>query len=79
MGAVCLLLQKRTRFENEKYLRAHPELGVLIEDFIVRVLETRPDDIEAAAVQFFTEEGARRSAAGMHQQQQQQAANANQS
>ena len=53
--------QKRTRFENEKYLRSHPELGVLIQDFIGHVLEKRPDDIEAAAVDFFVREGDRRS------------------
>ena len=55
--------KKRTRFENEKYLRAHPELEALIQDFIVDVLEKRPADIEDAAVQFFVKEGAKRSAA----------------
>ena len=63
-------LQKRTRFENEKYLRSHPELGELIQDFIVDVLEKRPANIEDAAVAFFVEQGAKRSA----QQKQREAA-----
>lgn len=48
-----LLVQKLSKFENEKYLRAHPELGVMVQQFLVHVLETRPESIEDAAIQFF--------------------------
>ena len=65
-------MQKRTRFENEKYLRFHPELGELLDDFIQHVLETRPsaEDMQAVAVEFFVREGDRR--AKLEQQQTQQ-------
>ena len=55
------LIQKLTKFANEKYLRSHPELGVLIQDFIVHVLANRPDSIEDAAIEFFVSEGEKRS------------------
>jgi hypothetical protein len=53
--------KKMDKFENEKYLRAHPELNVLIQDFVVYVLETRPVSVEDAAIEFFMREGEARS------------------
>lgn len=55
--------KKLDKFENEKYLRAHPELNLLIQDFVVHVLETRPQSIEDAAIEFFMREGEARSQA----------------
>ncbi|XP_026172390.1 RIIa domain-containing protein 1 [Mastacembelus armatus] len=43
----------KTRIENEKYLRSHPEVEILISDFLRDVLLQRPGDIrEFAAVHF---------------------------
>jgi hypothetical protein len=53
--------KKMDKFENEKYLRAHPELNGLIQDFVVHVLETRPASVEDAAIEFFMREGEARS------------------
>jgi hypothetical protein len=67
-------VQKRTRFENEKYLRSHPELSELLDDFIQHVLEKRPssEDMQATAVEFFVREGERRARLEQTQQQEEQ-------
>lgn len=41
------------RIENEKYFRAHPELNAMVQMFIYKVLDDRPDNILAYAGQFF--------------------------
>ena len=61
--SLCVCEQKLSKFENEKYMRSHPELGVLIQDFVVHVLETRPANVEEAAIHFFVSEGSKRAAA----------------
>jgi len=43
------------RAENEKYLREHPELKTMMNEFFVRVLTERPDDIRGFAAQHFSE------------------------
>ncbi|XP_054477367.1 RIIa domain-containing protein 1 [Anoplopoma fimbria] len=44
----------KTRIDNEKYLRSHPEVEVLIGDFLRDMLLKRPADIrEFAADHFF--------------------------
>ncbi|XP_053182957.1 RIIa domain-containing protein 1 [Scomber japonicus] len=44
----------KTRVENEKYLRSHPEVEVLIGDFLRDVLLKRPTDIREFAADHFT-------------------------
>ncbi|XP_041799144.1 RIIa domain-containing protein 1 [Chelmon rostratus] len=44
----------QTRIDNEKYLRSHPEVKVLIGDFMRDVLLKRPDDIQEFAADYFT-------------------------
>ncbi|XP_042280423.1 RIIa domain-containing protein 1 [Thunnus maccoyii] len=44
----------KTRIENEKYLRSHPEVEVLIGDFLRDVLLKRPVDIHEFAADHFT-------------------------
>ena len=41
------------RIENEKYFRDHPELNSMVELFIFKVLDDRPENILAYAGQFF--------------------------
>jgi len=41
------------RIENEKYFREHPELNAMVQLFIFKVLDDRPDNILAYAGQFF--------------------------
>ena len=43
-------LQIRLRIENEKYLRAHPEIKQIIQYFIKETLVTQPEDIEKFAI-----------------------------
>uniref|UniRef100_A0A3P8RYS5 RIIa domain-containing protein n=1 Tax=Amphiprion percula TaxID=161767 RepID=A0A3P8RYS5_AMPPE len=44
----------KTRIENEKYLRSHPEVEVLIGDFLRVLLLKRPTDVrEFAAGEMF--------------------------
>jgi len=70
--------KKRTRFTNEVYLRSHPELGLLLNDFLLHVLAQRParpesqEEILDAAVDFFTREGEARYQKELQQQQQRQ-------
>jgi hypothetical protein len=68
--------QKRTRMSNEVYLRSHPELSTLLNDFVLHVLSQNPrpeapEDIQALAVDFFTREGEERFQREQQQQQQQ--------
>ncbi|XP_049439738.1 RIIa domain-containing protein 1 [Epinephelus fuscoguttatus] len=44
----------KTRIDNEKYLRSHPEVEVLIGDFLREVLLKRPVDIREFAADHFT-------------------------
>ncbi|KAI9533299.1 hypothetical protein NQZ68_025693 [Dissostichus eleginoides] len=44
----------KTRINNEKYLRSHPEVEVLIGDFLRDVLLKRPVDIRDFAADHFT-------------------------
>ena len=46
--------QAGLRLENEKYIRAHPELGKMIRSFIQHTLRERPDDVTAHARAFFS-------------------------
>jgi hypothetical protein len=46
-------LQLELRIENEKYFRSHPELQSMIQLFIFKVLDDRPENILAYAGQFF--------------------------
>uniref|UniRef100_A0A8D3DWT3 RIIa domain-containing protein 1 n=1 Tax=Scophthalmus maximus TaxID=52904 RepID=A0A8D3DWT3_SCOMX len=39
----------KTRIDNEKYLRSHPEVEVLIGDFLRNMLLKRPTDIREFA------------------------------
>ncbi|XP_063735491.1 RIIa domain-containing protein 1 [Eleginops maclovinus] len=43
----------KTRINNEKYLRSHPEVEVLIGDFLRDVLLKRPVDIRDFAADHF--------------------------
>ncbi|XP_064391262.1 RIIa domain-containing protein 1-like [Halichondria panicea] len=44
-----------SRIENEYYLRKHPELSVLISNFVSEVLLTRPAKIREFAAEYFTD------------------------
>jgi ankyrin repeat protein len=46
--------KRKLRMDNEKYLRAHPELNTLLQSFLMEMLEKRPDNIAQAAVDYFT-------------------------
>uniref|UniRef100_A0A3P9M488 RIIa domain-containing protein n=1 Tax=Oryzias latipes TaxID=8090 RepID=A0A3P9M488_ORYLA len=39
----------KTRIDNEKYIRAHPEVEVLVGDFLREILLKRPADIREFA------------------------------
>ncbi|XP_077577368.1 RIIa domain-containing protein 1 [Stigmatopora nigra] len=45
----------QTRIDNEKYLMAHPEVEVMVEDFLRDVLLKRPSHIRAFAADHFTD------------------------
>lgn len=45
--------QVALRIENERYLRAHPELQTMLSSFMASVLRDRPDDVVKHAVAFF--------------------------
>ena len=47
------LLQLELRISNEKYLRQHPELTGLINFFIFKVLDEKPEEILKFAGKFF--------------------------
>lgn len=44
----------RTRIENERYLRDHPEVNILISGFIREVLLKRPENIPEFSAEYFT-------------------------
>ncbi|XP_072317146.1 RIIa domain-containing protein 1-like isoform X2 [Eucyclogobius newberryi] len=48
-------LKSQTRINNENYLRSHPELDILIGDFLRAVLLQRPVDVRDFAAEFFTD------------------------
>ncbi|XP_077383980.1 RIIa domain-containing protein 1 [Festucalex cinctus] len=48
------LFKIQTRIDNEKYLMAHPEVEVMVEDFLRDVLLKRPTHIRAFAADHFT-------------------------
>lgn len=50
-------LKRETRFHNEHYFRAHPELRAAIKAFTDELLEKKPDDVQAFAQAFFTDPG----------------------
>jgi hypothetical protein len=43
----------KLRIENERYMRAHPELNEAIQEFVYAVLKRKPDDIRSFAIDFF--------------------------
>uniref|UniRef100_A0A7S3FJ78 EF-hand domain-containing protein n=1 Tax=Haptolina ericina TaxID=156174 RepID=A0A7S3FJ78_9EUKA len=48
--------QKRLmRATNERFFRAHPELGSMVSAFLTSLLTNKPDDIPAYASRFFTD------------------------
>nr|XP_057939926.1 RIIa domain-containing protein 1 [Doryrhamphus excisus] len=49
------LFKIQTRIDNEKYLMAHPEVEILVGDFLRDVLLKRPADICAFAADHFTD------------------------
>lgn len=54
----CLRVwQKKIRFENEKYLRAHPELAQISTVLISEVLVSQPGDPVKFVAQYTTQEG----------------------
>ncbi|CAJ1062259.1 RIIa domain-containing protein 1 [Xyrichtys novacula] len=44
----------KTRIDNERYLRSHPEVEILIGNFLRDVLLERPTDIQEFAAEHFT-------------------------
>jgi hypothetical protein len=48
-------IQYLTRIDNEKYLRNHPEVEFILESFIVKLLEDRPDNTFEYAGDFFNQ------------------------
>ena len=47
------------RLENERYIRAHPELRQLFKHFMAVVLEEKPDNVQEFAANFFTQDNLR--------------------
>ncbi|KAH3833103.1 RIIa domain-containing protein 1-like [Dreissena polymorpha] len=45
----------KTRIENEKYLREHPEVECLVSGFLQDVLTRRPENIREFAADHFTD------------------------
>ncbi|XP_031555299.1 RIIa domain-containing protein 1-like [Actinia tenebrosa] len=44
----------RTRIENEKYLRDHPEVSCLITGFLGSILQQRPGSVREFAASYFS-------------------------
>ncbi len=42
-----------TRIDNEKYLREHPEIEFIIKNFLIKLLEDRPENTLKYAGEFF--------------------------
>eukprot|EP00050_Salpingoeca_kvevrii_P022015 m.119862 g.119862 ORF g.119862 m.119862 type:complete len:77 (-) comp9565_c0_seq3:1893-2123(-) len=49
-------LKIATRIENERYLRSHPEIALMLREFSKAVLTHKPEDIPAFAADFFSDE-----------------------
>ncbi|XP_055065891.2 RIIa domain-containing protein 1-like isoform X3 [Misgurnus anguillicaudatus] len=47
----------KTRIANEKYLRSHPEVDMLLSDFLRNVFMKRPSDIREFAADHFSDPG----------------------
>lgn len=47
----------KTRIANEKYLRSHPEVDMLLSDFLRNVFMKRPSDIHDFAADHFSDPG----------------------
>ncbi|XP_056619011.1 RIIa domain-containing protein 1 [Triplophysa dalaica] len=47
----------KTRISNEKYLRSHPEVDLLLSDFLREVFLKRPTDIREFAAEHFSDPG----------------------
>ncbi|KAK9960811.1 hypothetical protein ABG768_008646 [Culter alburnus] len=47
----------KTRIANEKYLRSHPEVEMLLSDFLREVFLKRPTDIREFAADHFIDPG----------------------
>ena len=41
--------------ENEEYLRSHPEIGKLIQDFVESFLTEKPSNVNSFAASYFTQ------------------------
>lgn len=48
--------KKTELHRNEQYLRSHPEIQNMIKGFVCRVLEEKPKDVVAFAVEHFVAE-----------------------
>jgi hypothetical protein len=48
----------KLRIENERYMRAHPELTEAVQEFVYAVLKRKPDDIRSFAIDFFAKPAA---------------------
>ncbi|XP_016357173.1 RIIa domain-containing protein 1 [Sinocyclocheilus anshuiensis] len=64
LGALSLEQQEKlhqfkvkTRIANEKYLRSHPEVEMLLSDFLRDVFLKRPTDIREFAADHFSDPG----------------------
>ncbi len=55
---ITILVQRSLRMETEVYLRSHPELGEMIQDFVMHCLKSQPEDIQKEAVNYFVRESA---------------------
>ena len=44
----------KLRIENERYMRAHPELNEAVQEFVYAVLKRKPEDVRSFAIDFFT-------------------------
>lgn len=42
-----------TRIDNEKYLREHPEIEFIIQQFLVKLLEDQPQNVLSYAGNYF--------------------------
>ena len=52
------------RLENEKYLRTHAEVKVLISSFMRELLQEKPDNPVVFASKYFTQPGLRKNVLG---------------
>lgn len=47
-------LRSRMKEENAAYLKKHPELRILLDEFMIAALESKPADVVKFAAVFFT-------------------------